>query len=186
MAAGPLGFVGGGSKAQLTASQDSTPLPPLPAVLAALQVWLGCVLPLALALTVEGRAYRSYRTQRLRFMLIIERRQLRDESRYLTRAAAARRRDQATAAGLSPGDLSSSSSGPDSPESAEEARTVGAQAAALADTFPAPPGLLLASDWQYEWGYRAYLTLRQLAGWHALPVAAILLLVYASHVLAYG
>lgn len=155
-------------------------------MLAALQVWLGCVLPLALALALESHAYRSYRTRRLRFMLLTERRQLRDDHRVWTRAAAARRRDQATAVGLSPADLSSPSSGPDSPESAEEARTVGAQAAALADTFPAPPGLLLPADWQYEWGYRAHLTLRQLAGWHALPVTALLLLGYAWHVLTYG
>lgn len=153
-------------------------------MLAVLQFWGGLALPLALALTAEARAYRAHRRAALRRLLWQQRREERATARYWTRAAAAARRLQAAQAGRRVSDLSSSSSGPSSPEAGDEAQTVASQAEALLEA-PAPPGLLPPADWQHEAAYHACLQLRRLVGWPALPLLSALCLLYAWHVVAF-
>lgn len=143
------------------------------------------MLPVLLTLSSNARSFRAYRRRRLEALLAAERRQLREEQRHWTRAAAAQRADQADALGIPHGELSSGSSGPPTPEAAAEAATVAAQAEALLEA-PAPLGLLPPDDLPYEAAYQAWLHLGSLGGWGALPLSALLCLVYAWHVLAFG
>ena len=155
-------------------------------MLLSLQVWGGLVLPTLLAVAGEARAYSAYRQERMRQLLLDQGRQLRQEQRYLTRASAGRRSQQAQSLGpLSLAELTSSSSGPSSPDSATRAEAAAFQAAAL-QHFAAPPGLLLPGDWQYEAVFQAQQRCSRLAGWAALPLAASLCLLYAWHVLAFA
>lgn len=143
------------------------------AVLAALQVWLGLLLPLALDFALAGRWFRRYRLERLRALLSTQYRAARSQQRVQTRAAARRRREAAAAAGVTLPPVSSSSSGPSSPESPSERQWLAAQAEALLEAT-ALPGLLQPGDLQYELAYQAQLRLRALAGWPALLVGALL------------
>lgn len=176
----------GGASRPPTRIAHPAPRPsrPADAVLAALQFWGGLALPLLVALLAEARAFRAYRRAALRRLLWQRRREERMTGRYWTRAAAAARRLQASQAGRRVSDLSSSSSGPSSPEAGDEAQTVAAQAEALLEA-PAPPGLLLPGDWQHEAAYQACRRLGMLAGWPALPLLSALCLLYAWHVLAF-
>lgn len=153
-------------------------------MLLAVQVWGGLLAPLLLEAVAEARAYGRHRSARLRALLASQRRQQRDEDRRWTRAYAAARQQEAEALGLSLSDISTGSSGPNSPEAAQEAAAVDVAAAALAEA-PAPRGLVLPEDWQYEASYLMVCRLRLLVGWGALPAGAVLCLLYAWHVLAY-
>ncbi len=156
------------------------------------QVWGGLVLPTLVVAAQVSSAYRVYRMERLEAWLLQSRRQEREEQRYWSHAAAQRRRLVAAAGILQHGPavpvVASSSSSQSSPDSASEAETVAAQARALMEGLleaPAPPGLLLPGDWQYEAALQAHLLLRRLNGWPALPLGAGLCLLYAWHVLAF-
>ena len=153
----------------------ASPSPPAP-VLAALQVWGGLLLPLCLDITLAGHAFSGYRLRRLEALLSAQRRAARAQQRLLTRAAARERSEAAAAAGIPLHHLSSSSSGPSSPESPLERQNVAAQAAALLEAS-ALPGLLQPGDLQYEMAFQARLRLRALAGTHGMLAAAALCLV---------
>lgn len=149
---------------------------PLLAVLAALQVWFGLLLPLGLDIALAGRWFRRYRLQRLQTLLAAQYRAARSQQRVQTRAAARHRREAAAAAGVSLPPVSSSSSGPSSPESPSERQWLTTQVEALLEAA-ALPGLLQPGDLQYELAYQAQLRMRGLAGWPLLLAAALLCVV---------
>lgn len=145
-------------------------------MLAALQVWCGLLLPLALDITLAGRWFRRHRLQRIRDMLSVQYRAARAQQRVQTRAAARRRREAAAAAGVALPPTSSSSSNPSSPESPSERQWLATQAEALLEAA-ALPGLLQPGDLQYELAYQAQLRMRGLAGWPLLLASALLCIV---------